>query len=108
MNPVRFEFSSVNSALGELGKSPYLPLPLTYGEQSIATAGLLDTGSSINVLPYNIGLQLGAIWENQRVPVFGATREGHCGLGFGSPFRTVIRGDGDIFFRARSTVGHES
>jgi hypothetical protein len=69
MNPVRFEFSSVNSALGELGKSPYLPLTLTYGEQSIATAGLLDTGSSINVLPYNIGLQLGAIWENQRVPV---------------------------------------
>jgi hypothetical protein len=69
MKPVRFEFTSVNPALGELGKSPYLPLTLTSGEQLIVTAGLLDTGSSINVLPYDIGVQLGAVWENQRVSV---------------------------------------
>lgn len=29
--------------------------------------GLLDTGATINVLPYNLGLELGAIWENQTV-----------------------------------------
>ena len=30
---------------------------------------LLDTGASINVLPYEIGLQLGASWEAQTVPI---------------------------------------
>ncbi len=30
---------------------------------------LLDTGASVNVLPYEIGLQLGAAWEEQTVPV---------------------------------------
>jgi len=28
--------------------------------------GLLDTGASVNVLPYNVGVQLGASWEEQR------------------------------------------
>jgi len=31
--------------------------------------GLLDTGSTINVLPYNLGLELGATWENQTVSI---------------------------------------
>lgn len=31
--------------------------------------GLLDTGASVNVLPYEIGLQLGAFWEEQTVPI---------------------------------------
>ena len=30
---------------------------------------LLDTGASVNVLPYEIGLQLGAVWEEQTVPI---------------------------------------
>ncbi|MEH1937432.1 MAG: hypothetical protein V7L14_27740 [Nostoc sp.] len=31
----------------------------------IAAIALLDTGASVNVLPYEIGLQLGAIWQEQ-------------------------------------------
>jgi hypothetical protein len=30
---------------------------------------LLDTGASVNVLPYEIGIQLGAVWEAQTVSV---------------------------------------
>lgn len=30
---------------------------------------LLDTGASVNVLPYEVGIQLGAIWENQTVTI---------------------------------------
>jgi hypothetical protein len=30
---------------------------------------LLDTGASVNVLPFEIGLQLGAVWEAQTVPI---------------------------------------
>jgi hypothetical protein len=64
---VRFPFTIVNPNLGELGQSPYLPLTLSYSDRALVVQGLLDTGSSINVLPYELGIQLGAIWENQRV-----------------------------------------
>ncbi|WP_375513712.1 hypothetical protein [uncultured Nostoc sp.] len=30
---------------------------------------LLDTSASVNVLPYEIGLQLGAVWQEQTVPI---------------------------------------
>lgn len=30
---------------------------------------MLDTGASVNVLPYDIGLQLGVVWEEQTVPI---------------------------------------
>ena len=30
---------------------------------------LLDTGASVNVLPYSIGVQLGAVWEEQTTSV---------------------------------------
>jgi len=29
--------------------------------------GILDTGASVNVLPYRIGKELGAVWVNQTV-----------------------------------------
>ena len=43
---------------------PYIPLTLMLGDRSLEGTALLDTGASVNVLPYEIGLQLGAIWEN--------------------------------------------
>ena len=30
---------------------------------------MLDTGASVNVLPYDIGVQLGVVWEEQTVPI---------------------------------------
>lgn len=65
----RFPFIERSNALGISSNMPYLPLTLTYKNQSIEVMGLLDTGASVNVLPYEIGLQLGAIWEEQTVPV---------------------------------------
>lgn len=48
---------------------PYLPLTLTLGDRCLEVTALLDTGASVNVLPYEIGLQLGAVWENQTVSI---------------------------------------
>ncbi|OQW88568.1 MAG: hypothetical protein BWK78_08195, partial [Thiotrichaceae bacterium IS1] len=45
----------------------YLPLRLTHHESQLEVSGLLDTGASINVMPYQLGLQLGAMWEQQSV-----------------------------------------
>jgi hypothetical protein len=66
---VRFAFTEVDPSLGALSTLPYLPILLTYQNQSLRVSGLLDTGSSVNVLPYEIGLRLGAIWERQRLSV---------------------------------------
>ncbi|WP_199308429.1 hypothetical protein [Aphanizomenon flos-aquae] len=67
VNKVRFAFTEVDPSLGALSTLPYLPLTLTYQNQSLNVSGLLDTGSSVNVLPYEMGLALGAVWEHQRL-----------------------------------------
>lgn len=66
---VKFPFTEVDPRLGALSTLPYLPLLLTYQNQSLNVSGLLDTGSSVNVLPYEMGLRLGAVWERQRLSV---------------------------------------
>ncbi|MEW6499213.1 MAG: hypothetical protein AB1589_43030 [Cyanobacteriota bacterium] len=69
VDKVRFAFTEIDPDLGTLSTLPYLPLILTYRNQSINVSGLLDTGSSVNVLPYEMGLRLGAVWERQRLSV---------------------------------------
>lgn len=69
VDKVRFGFTEVNPELGALSTFPYLPLTLTYQNHSLNVSGLLDTGSSVNVLPYEIGLRLGAVWERQTLSV---------------------------------------
>lgn len=66
---VRFAFTEIDPNLGALSTLPYLPISLTYQNKSVSVTGLLDTGSSVNVLPYEIGLRLGAVWERQRLSV---------------------------------------
>jgi hypothetical protein len=52
---------------------PTIPIKLSYADFSVSANALLDTGSTVNLLPYDIGLQLGAIWEEQtiRLPLAG-------------------------------------
>jgi Aspartyl protease len=52
---------------------PTIPITLSYTDFSVAANALLDTGSTVNLLPYDIGLQLGATWEEQtiRLPLAG-------------------------------------
>ncbi len=69
LNGQRFNFTEKVDSSGRSLIMSYLPLRLTHRSQSIEVMALLDTGASVNVLPYDIGLQLGAIWEEQTVPI---------------------------------------
>lgn len=69
VDSVRFAFTEMNRELGAFSALPYLPLTLTYQNRSLQVSGLLDTGASVNVLPYEIGLGLRAIWERQTLAV---------------------------------------
>jgi hypothetical protein len=52
---------------------PTIPITLIRADLAISTNALLDTGSTVNLLPYDIGLRLGATWEEQtvRLPLAG-------------------------------------
>ncbi len=65
----RFSYKVIDSSLGMVDRMPYLSLTLGCNGQSLNAEGLLDTGASVNVLPYELGLQLGLIWENETLSV---------------------------------------
>lgn|GEM_PF-263576 len=46
---------------------PTIPILLSHASFSVSANALLDTGSTINLFLDDIGLQLGAIWEEQTV-----------------------------------------
>jgi hypothetical protein len=69
VEPRKFPYKIIDSSLGMVDRVPYLPLVLSLGGRSLNTEGLLDTGASVNVLPYELGLQLGLIWEAETLSV---------------------------------------
>jgi hypothetical protein len=56
---------------GKVGANPlpYAPITLKLGSTQLKVSALVDSGATINVLPYQVGLQLGAIWEQQTTPL---------------------------------------
>ena len=48
---------------------PFVTIVLTYHGRSISRTALVDSGSTINVLPYEDGLDLGLCWEDQGLPL---------------------------------------
>lgn len=46
---------------------PRIPITLNREGFHISTQALLDTGSTVNLLPHHIGIQLGAVWDAQTV-----------------------------------------
>ena len=68
-NAIRFPYTVINPALGASSSLPYLPLTLTHQQHAAQVSGLVDSGAMVNVLPYQIGLQLGLVWAQQTVPV---------------------------------------
>ena len=62
----QFPYALPDGALDELDSLPRLSLTLHYREQQVDAIGLVDSGATVNVLPYRVGLALGALWSAQR------------------------------------------
>jgi hypothetical protein len=58
---MRFKYSTTSPSQNEFDSLPRVPLLLRQGDRVVETIGLVDSGATINVLPYEIGLQLGSI-----------------------------------------------
>jgi hypothetical protein len=63
-----YPFVQRDPKTGAASLAPMLPITLT-ALRSVSVLGLLDTGATVNVLPYPVGEQLGAEWEQQPTPV---------------------------------------
>jgi hypothetical protein len=62
----RVEFSYGSAGAPEL---PFAKIYLKLGSKQVVVPALVDSGATLNVLPYDVGIQLGAIWEQQpRIP----------------------------------------
>jgi hypothetical protein len=67
--PLRFPYVDIDPTHPGASRLPYVPLMLANGQTTIALSGLLDTGATVNVLPYPVGIQLGLIWAHQTTPI---------------------------------------
>lgn len=63
-----FPFVPRDPAHAVVSLAPVLSFTLV-GSQSLAVQGLLDTGAAVNVLPFSVGRQLGAVWEDSHSPL---------------------------------------
>jgi len=48
------------------GGLPFVPITLEFEKTQLTFDALIDSGATVNVLPYDFGLQLGLSWEMQR------------------------------------------
>jgi hypothetical protein len=63
---MRFQYSTTSPTQDEFDSLPRLPFLLRRETQSFESVGLVDSGATVNVLPYEVGLELGGIWDDRR------------------------------------------
>ena len=66
---MRFSYSTTDPSQSDSDSLPRLPLTLHYGQQQISALGLVDSGATVNVLPYRLGIQLGVGWDDRRATI---------------------------------------
>jgi hypothetical protein len=63
---MRFRYSTRDPAQHESDSLPWLPLGLSVGTRVVEAVGLVDSGATVNVLPLELGVELGAIWDDRK------------------------------------------
>lgn len=57
---MRFRYSTTDSSQNEFDSLPQVPLILRLDGRTVETLGLVGSGATVNVIPYELGVQLGA------------------------------------------------
>jgi hypothetical protein len=65
----QFPYSDRNPASAGFDLMPDLPIVLRHQTRSLSAVALVDSGASISVLPYSLGIQLGLDWHSQKAPI---------------------------------------
>ncbi len=63
---MRFKYSTTSPTQNEFDSLPRVPLSLSRADRRIDAVGLVDSGATVNVLPYELGILLGGVWDDRR------------------------------------------
>jgi hypothetical protein len=66
---MRFRYSTTDAGHDESDALPRIPLVLRNGGQAVDVVGLVDSGATVNVLPYETGIRLGAPWNDRKAVI---------------------------------------
>ena len=66
---MKFRYSVSNPSQNEYDSLPRLTFSLFCNNQQVEVVGLVDSGATVNVLPYETSLQLGEIWDDQKANI---------------------------------------
>ena len=66
---MRFPYTVTAPTQNEFDSLPRLPLTLQLDHRRVEAVGLVDSGATVNVLPYDIGLQLGESWDDRKATI---------------------------------------
>ena len=81
-----FKYSTTSSTQNEFDSLPRMPLILKQDNQKIEALGLVDSGATVNVFLYQLGLQLGGIWDDRKAIIQLA---GNLGNQTAMPFSAI-------------------
>lgn len=80
---MKFQYSTTSPEHDEFDSLPRLELHLRNGQRGVDAVGLVDSGATVNVLPHEIGLQLGGIWEEEKAVIrLGGNLGSHAAMPF--------------------------
>ncbi|MGD2182981.1 hypothetical protein [Lusitaniella coriacea] len=66
---MRFRYSTNDPSQNQFDSLPRVPIILRREGHTIETLGLVDSGATIDVMPYEVGFQLGATWDDSKAIV---------------------------------------
>lgn len=66
---MRFPYTVTGPTQNEFDSLPRLPLTLQLDHRRVEVVGLVDSGATVNVLPYDTGLQLGGLWDDRKATI---------------------------------------
>lgn len=80
---MKFQYSTISPEQDEFDSLPRVELLLRNGQRSVDAVGLVDSGATINVLPPEIGLQLGGVWDESKATIrLGGNLGSHTAMPF--------------------------
>jgi hypothetical protein len=63
---MRFKYSTNSLTQNEFDSLPRIPILLQKDNRSFEANGLVDSGATVNILPYELGIQLGGVWDSNK------------------------------------------
>lgn len=85
---MKFPYSKAHPQQMEAEKMPRLPIRLRLNRRTVEATALIDSGATVNILPFSLGEQLGLTWDDRAaiLPLAGV-----AGGENGIPVRTHCR-----------------